>query len=88
MVGRRSTRGHPQVPRHPEVHQERTTAFEPDNQILAPASEARYALTLEGTRDGGGIERLGEARIANLDALEPAADEKRLQLGADRLDFR
>jgi hypothetical protein len=87
MLGRRSTRGHPQVPRHPEVHQERSTAFEPDNQILAAPSEAPDTLTFEGTRDGGGIERLGEARIANLDALEPAADEKRLELRADRLNF-
>jgi hypothetical protein len=87
MVGRRPASGHPQVPSHPEVHQERTTAIEPDNQILAAPSEARYALTFEGTRDGGRVERLGEARIADLHALEPAPDEKRLELRADRLDF-
>jgi hypothetical protein len=69
------------------VHQERTTAFEPDNQILAAPIEARDALTLEGTRDGGRIERLGEARIVDLHALEPAPEEKRLELHADRLDF-
>jgi hypothetical protein len=69
------------------VHQQRTTAFEPDNQILAAPIEAPYALAFEGTRDGGRIEWLGEARIADLDALEAAPDEKRLELHADRLDF-
>jgi hypothetical protein len=87
MLGRRPARGHTQVPRHPEVHEERTTAFEPDNQILAAPIEGRYALTFESTSHGGRIERLGEARVADVHALEPAPDEKRLELRADRLDF-
>ena len=76
-----------QVSRHPEVNQESATSFEPNNQILAAAMERCDPLSLELGGHSGGVERPGETRIEDLDALEPAAQELRLEPQTDRLDL-
>jgi hypothetical protein len=62
-------------------------ALELDNQILAAPVQAAdsFALELAGYEVG----RLGpgEPRVGDLDALERATNEARLQASADRLDL-
>jgi hypothetical protein len=76
-----------QATRHPEVNQENEPRFEPNNQILATALEGCDALAgqLGGYRLG--LERAGEACVVDLDLVEPAADEQRLQARANCLDL-
>jgi hypothetical protein len=69
------------------VNQEATTAFEPNNQILAAPLERRDALALQLGRDRPGIERPGQAGVGDLDAVEAAADEGRFEAEANRLDL-
>ena len=76
-----------QLTSHPEVNQENTTTFESKNQILAAAVERRDQLSLELGGHSGGVEGPGEAWIADVDALETAPDELRLQPSPDRLDL-
>jgi hypothetical protein len=75
------------VPRHPEVNQESPTSLEPDNQILAAAIDGCDALTLQLGCDLDPVERARQPRIEDLDTLENAAHEHRLELATDRLDF-
>jgi hypothetical protein len=75
-------------PRHPEVNQENTTALEPNNQILAASLERRDTLAGELGRHLGRIFGSRQARVFDVDVLEPAADEHRLEAAADRLDLR
>ena len=77
-----------QLPSHPEVNQENTTAFEPNNQILAASIECRDHLSLELGGYSGGIRWPGEALVEDLDALQAATYELRLEARADGLDFR
>ena len=79
--------GMEQLSSHPEVNQENPTAFEPNNQILAAAVERRDLLSLELGGHSGGVEGPREAWIADVDALETAPDELRLQPSPDRLDL-
>jgi len=77
----------PQASRHPEVNQQRTTRFEPDNQVLAATVER--ADTLPGQL-GGDFERVvwtREPRVEDLDAFETAAYERWLEPAADGLDL-
>jgi hypothetical protein len=76
------------VPRHPEVDQESPTGLEPNNQILAAAIDGRDALALQLGRDLNPVERARQPRIEDLDALEGAAQEHRLEPATDRLDLR
>jgi hypothetical protein len=75
------------APRHPEVNQENTTRLEPNNQILASPLDRGDRLPLELCRDLAGIVGTRESRVRDLDSLERAADEVRLESGADRLDL-
>jgi hypothetical protein len=87
IVGQLSLRRMPQAPRHPEVNQQSTPRLEPNNQVLAPALERGYPLSLELGGDGVWLERAHKPWIGNLDAVEASADEVRLQLKPDRLDL-
>jgi hypothetical protein len=87
IVAQLSPRRVSQAPRHPEVNQQSPSRFEPDNQILAPTLERGDSLAFQFGRDGGGLERPHEPRIANVHAVEAPADEVRLQLKADRFDL-
>ena len=77
----------PQTPRHPEVNQESLPRFEPNNQILATAFERHHSFAFELGGHGDGLEGAHEARIVDLDVLEPPTDEARLQFLSDRLDL-
>jgi hypothetical protein len=77
-----------QAPRHPEVNQQNTTAFESKNQIL-PATLERldgFARELRGSLHG--VMRAGQANVGDLDLREGPTDELRLEAGPDRLDLR
>jgi len=87
IVGQRSVRRVPQTPSHPEVDQESLPRFEPNNQVLATAFERRHSFAFELGGHGDGLEGAHEARIVDLDVLEPPTDEPRLQLLPDRLDL-
>jgi hypothetical protein len=76
-----------QLTRHAEVNQENATSFEPDNYIFAAALERGDPLSHELSRHRGGIVRPRQAGICDLDVDEPAADQLRLELGADGLDL-
>jgi hypothetical protein len=77
----------PQTSRHPEVNQESPPRLEPNNQILATALEHRHPFAFEFGGDRTRLEGPHESRIADFDSVEPPADEMRLELEADRLDF-
>jgi hypothetical protein len=70
------------------MDQEGTTRFEPDNQILASPFDGADAFALELGGDGLRLERPDETWVGDLDSVEPAPDQVRLELEADRLDFR
>jgi hypothetical protein len=75
------------VPRHPEVDQESPISLEPNNQILAAAIDSRDALALQLACDLDPVEWARQPRIEDLDALEGAAEEHRLEPATDGLDF-
>jgi hypothetical protein len=87
IVGQLSVRRVPQTPRHPEVNQESTPRLEPNNQIFATAFERSHAFAFELGRDCNGLEWAHKPWVVYLDAVEPPADEMRLQLQPDRLDL-
>ncbi len=87
IVGQSSVGRVPQTPRHPEVNQESASRLEPNNQILATAFERRDSFAFELPGHGDGLEGAHEARIVDLDAVEPPADETWLELLPDRLDL-
>jgi hypothetical protein len=70
------------------VNQENTTRLEPNNQILATALQGGDAFAFELGRDCERFERADEPRVGDLDALEGAADDVRLECEPDRLDLR
>jgi hypothetical protein len=76
-----------QVSRHPEVDQENATRIEPNNQILAATIERGDALSLELGGHSGGVEGPCEALVEDLDTLEAAPKELRLEPRADGLDL-
>src|SRR5437588_3382603 len=59
------------APRHAEVNQQRATGFEPKNQILAAPLDRLDAFPLELARDGERLERPDEARVQDVDPVEP-----------------
>jgi len=69
------------------VNQESPTSLEPDNQILAAAIDGCDAFALQLGCDLDPVERAGQARIEDLDTLERAAHEHRLEPATDGLDF-
>jgi hypothetical protein len=77
----------PQTSRHPEVNQKSPPRLEPNNQILASAFERRHSFAFELGSYRARLERPHESRITDLDAVEPPADEVRLELDTDRLDL-
>lgn len=77
----------PQAPRHSEVDQERTTGLEPDDQILAAAVDEPDAFPLELRGDRRRIEGTRQPWIVDLDVLERAPDERRLERCAHRFDL-
>ena len=87
IVGQRSSPRVTQRPRHPEVNQQRATRLEPDNQILAAATDLGDALADELAGDDRRVERPHEARVANLDALEACPLEHRRDRPTDGLDL-
>jgi hypothetical protein len=87
IVGQLSFRRVSQTSRHPEVNQQSPPSFESDNQILAAAFERRYSLAFELGGDSHWLERAHEPRVVDLDAVEPPADEMRLELASSRLDL-
>jgi len=87
IVGQSPVRCVPQTPRHPEVNQESASRLEPNNQILATAFERRYSFAFKLGGHGDGLEGAHEARIVDVDAIQPPADEAWLELLPDRLDL-
>jgi len=87
IVGQLSLRRVPKTPSHPEVNQQSSPRLETDNQILAAAVERRHSLAFELSGNGSGLERAHEPRIVDVDAVEPPADQVRLELESGRLDF-
>jgi hypothetical protein len=77
-----------QAPSHSEVDQKNTTGFESNNQILATAIDGDDSLSLKLGGHTGGVERAREARVEDLNALQQAADERRLQPHSHRFDLR
>jgi hypothetical protein len=77
-----------QIPRHSEVDQENPTGLETDNQILASAIDGGDSLSFQLDGHTGGVERAGQARIEDLDALKAPAHERRLESCANGLDLR
>jgi hypothetical protein len=75
------------VSRHPEVNQERTLTFEPNNQILAAPFDGRDTLTDELGRHLDRVFGPRQPRVLDLDVVEPASDEHRLESAPDRLDL-
>src|SRR3954452_13963219 len=73
--------------RHPEVNQMYATALEPKNQILAATVDSDRPLAAELRSDLRGIKRLRQTGIEDLDVVEAATDNVRLQLGTYRLDL-
>ena len=73
--------------RHPEVDQEYTTGTEPQNQILAAPLHGVDDLALELCGDLSRLDGAGDARIEDLDSLEPSSHEHRLEVSANRLDL-
>ena len=69
------------------MDQENATALEPNNQILAAPLERRDALARELGRHLGRILRTRQPRVVDLDVLEAASDEHRLEPAANRLDL-
>src|SRR3954469_8895543 len=76
-----------EVPRHAEVDQENAPALESNNQILAAPLERFDALADELRRDRGRVLRPRQPRVFDLDVLEAASDEHRLEPAANRLDL-
>jgi hypothetical protein len=87
IIGQRAFRRVPQTPRHPEVNQQSPPRFEPNDQILAAAFERGHSFAFELGSDGVWLEGPHESRVADLDMVEPPADEVRLELVPDRLDL-
>ncbi len=75
------------TPRHPEVNQQSTTAFESDNQILAATFQGRHPLAFELGGDRVGLVGPHEPRIADLDTLEHPPLERGHESAAYRLDL-
>jgi len=61
------------------VNQENAIRLEPNNQILAAAIDGDDSLAFQLGGYSGGVERAGEARIVDLDALETPAHQDRLE---------
>src|SRR6476659_237439 len=80
-------RGVNEAPSHPEVNQENQTAFEPDNQILAPARNGSNALARELGSHLCGIDGPRQPGFGDLPLVEPATDEPRLERRANGLDL-
>ena len=76
-----------ELSRHTEVNQENSTAFEPNNQILAATVQTRDPFPDKLMGHLGGVHRTRQAGIENLDAVEPAPDEPRLKLRPNGLDL-
>jgi hypothetical protein len=72
---------------HAEMDEEVPATLELDDQILAAPAQAADSFALElACHEVGGLGP-GEPRVGDLDALEPATNEARLQASADRLDL-
>src|ERR1041384_5905136 len=76
-----------QLSSHPEVNQEHTTAFKPNNQILAASIESSDPLSLQLGGHSGGVIGPREARVEYLHTLEAAADQLGLEPCPDGLDL-
>ena len=87
IVGQLSLRRVPHTPCHPEVNEQSPPSFESNNQILATAFERRHSLSFEFRGDGVRLEGAHESGVVDLDAVEPPADEMRLELSSSRLDL-
>src|SRR4051812_6314254 len=83
----RKTPGVAQVSRHAEVDQENATALEPKNQIFAATLDGSHPLALQLGRHLGRLVGAHEPRVLDLDTLEAAPRQHRLESRADRLDL-
>ena len=70
------------------MNKEHPTALKTKNQILAAALDGCDDFALELGCDLDGIMRAGEAEVVDLDTVESAPHELRLEAAPDRLDFR
>jgi hypothetical protein len=70
------------------VNHESPARLEPNNQILAAPADGGDTLTLKLGRDLARVVGPGQAGVEDLDPLEAAADQLRLQADAYRLDLR
>ena len=70
------------------MDQESPTRLEPNNQILAAAIDRGDAYALQLGRDHDWVERTRQPRVGDLDTLEAAPGELRLEPATDGLDFR
>ena len=77
-----------QVPRHPEVDQENSTALEPNNEILAAPLHGRDAFSLELRCHLHRVVGTDEARVVDGDAVEATTDERGFELPPNALDLR
>jgi hypothetical protein len=69
------------------VNQERTTGFESNNQILAATVDCLDTLTGQLGGDPERVVRAREARVEDLDVVEAATLEHRLEPATDGLDL-
>jgi len=69
------------------VNQEYPPRLEPNNQILAAPLDGLHRLALQLGGHLSGLNRAGDARVEDLDPLEPSPDQHRLEAGANRLDL-
>jgi hypothetical protein len=72
---------------HAQVDDERPSAREPPEQVLAAPLERHDPLADERARDEAGVDRPGETRVDDLGPLDRGALEHGRQPAADRLDL-
>ena len=76
-----------QAPRHSEVNQKSPTRLEPNNHILATAVDGPNTLARQLGSDLQRVERAGQPRVEDLDAVEAASEQRGLEAATDGLDL-
>src|SRR3954468_7065296 len=88
IIAQQAALGVSKAARHPEVNQESAPGLEPNDQILSAPVDEPHAFPLELCCDGRRLERAGQPRVEDVLPFERPADERRLELDANRLDLR
>src|SRR4051794_5741296 len=73
---------------HPQVNQQHALRLEAHDQVLPATFERDDPLPLELGCHRQGLERTHEPRVVDVDALEAATDDVRLEREPNRLDLR